>query len=233
MFIDCLPNCIVIIVFLGLERGRFISLARYTHRCFLQSPAYLAHTSTVSLAIMIPAGFLAMTIYSRLGIPKLPNGTVPFAPPLLQIAQDKTHERNEQNPRLPSSPLPPVERKTWGAGGWKEEVQSSGRVDQSGGYPSISSRSQQEPRLLCARLGPASQLVRSGPTVRKVGQPPVFFFRSQNPVRTCLILSINTDLPVPPSTETGLIYPFYRVLCPEFPIFSCNFSLFLCFSSIS
>ena len=50
-FIDCLPNCIAIIVFLGLGR-EILLLARYTHRSLLQSPAYLAHTSTVSLSLL-------------------------------------------------------------------------------------------------------------------------------------------------------------------------------------
>ena len=47
-FIDSLQNCIVIVVFLGLGRERLLPLARYTHRSLLQSPAYLAHTSTAS-----------------------------------------------------------------------------------------------------------------------------------------------------------------------------------------
>ena len=49
-FIDYLPNCIVIIVFWVL--GRKISpLGQCTHLGRLQSPEYLAHTSTVSLSL--------------------------------------------------------------------------------------------------------------------------------------------------------------------------------------
>ena len=68
---DYLPNCVVIIVFLGLGRERFLPLARYTHRSFLQVPAYLATLLPYLSPYLIPAGFLGVTVNSRLGLPSL------------------------------------------------------------------------------------------------------------------------------------------------------------------
>ena len=57
---------------------RLLPLARYTHRSLLQAPAYLAHTSTVSLSLLdtswVPNHYRLQS--SR--ITKPPNGTVPF-----------------------------------------------------------------------------------------------------------------------------------------------------------
>ena len=65
MLIVCLSKCVVIIGFRAV--GERYVLAKYTHRSVLPSPMYLAHTYTVSLSKMIPAGFLLITTYSRLG----------------------------------------------------------------------------------------------------------------------------------------------------------------------
>ena len=65
--IDYLPNCVVIIVFVGLRRERFLPSARYTHRILLQALAYRAHTSTVFLSLLdnsrVPSHYQASKFY--------------------------------------------------------------------------------------------------------------------------------------------------------------------------
>ena len=62
-----LSNCIVIIGFRVVGERYISPLARCTHRSLLPSPVYLAHTYTISLPKMIPAVFLTIATYSRLG----------------------------------------------------------------------------------------------------------------------------------------------------------------------
>ena len=65
--VDYLPNCVVIIVFVGFGRERFLPLARFTHRSLLQAPAYLAQTSTVFLSLLdnsrVPSHYQASKFY--------------------------------------------------------------------------------------------------------------------------------------------------------------------------
>ena len=74
-FIDYLPNCIVIIVFLGLGRERFLPLARYTHRSLLRIwPTLLPPLSPNNNTSRVPNHYGLQS--SR--ITKPPHGTVPF-----------------------------------------------------------------------------------------------------------------------------------------------------------
>ena len=75
---DHLPNCIVIIVFLGIERERLLLLVRYTHRSLLQAPAYLAHTSIFSPFLLDTSRVPNRYRLQSSRITKPPNGTVPF-----------------------------------------------------------------------------------------------------------------------------------------------------------
>ena len=85
--IDFLPNYVVIIVF-WVVGERFLAMARYTHRSLLQSPAQLAHVSTISLTNIIPAGFLTVTSYISLGLPSLFVLPCQSTPPFLQIVPE-------------------------------------------------------------------------------------------------------------------------------------------------
>ena len=82
-FIDYLPNCIVIIVFLGL--GGAIS-PLWPDIPIAASCKLLRISPTLLLSLspyLIPAGFLTITVYSRLGLPS--PRMVPYhsTPPLL------------------------------------------------------------------------------------------------------------------------------------------------------
>ena len=59
-------------------RERFLPLARCTHRGLLQSPAYLAHTFTVSLSPRDTSRFPSYYRPQSSRITNPPNGTVPF-----------------------------------------------------------------------------------------------------------------------------------------------------------
>ena len=120
VFINFLSNCIAVIVFLGLGRERFLPFGQIHP---LQPPAYRVHTSTASLSLLIPAGFLTTAVYRQSSpITKPPNGTVPFdscdscTPP---NSSRKTIMNiyiyiYTTEPRLPSSPPPRRKKKNRG-----------------------------------------------------------------------------------------------------------------------
>ena len=75
---DHLPNCIVIIVFLGIGREILLLLVRYAHRSLLRAPAYLAHTSTFSPFLLDTSRVPNRYRLQSSRITKPLNGTVPF-----------------------------------------------------------------------------------------------------------------------------------------------------------